>query len=176
MRNRSILYSLAVLSVAIGLFSEAQAQIHISRQVIGTTVFSSTPMDGRSLNFTAHTGEVFNATVLGGLNATVGFQQPDDDVLTSILTVNGRTYEITAYPNPVMETLTLDFGTPITELAEVQLIDTYGRTILSRLLTNQPSRLSWPEVGQLPSGSYFLRARSRAGQVHSLGTIIVAAH
>lgn len=176
MRHNTILKFTTCLFFVLISISELSAQLFISRQVIGSTVFSSTPMDGRSLNFTAHTGEVFNATVFGDVEATIGFQQPDDDVLTSQITLNGRTYEVNAYPNPVREVLTLDFGASINTLKEVHLIDNYGRTILSKKLIDHQPQFQWAAVGSLPSGTYFLRAQAQSGQFYSLGTIIIATH
>lgn len=152
-----------------------RAQIRISRQVIATAVFSATP-EGNSqrLKMTATAGEVFVGTKKGDILATVGFQQPDDDVLVSVLTIGGREVTISAYPNPTIDQLTVNLGEAQNDVTEVQLLDLQGRVMLRRLTTT--SILQFPEVIDLPGGTYFLRGIDRNKLPLHLGTVLITPH
>lgn len=123
---------------------------------------------------TATAGEVFVGTQKGDIQATVGFQQPDDDVIVSILAFGDREITIKAYPNPTIDRLTVDLGDAVNDISEVHLLDLHGRQMISRKTTSR--LLQFPEVVNLPGGTYFLQGIDQAGQPHGLGTILVTAH
>lgn len=152
-----------------------RAQLRISRQVIAAAVFSSTPNgNAQQLKMTATAGEVFVGTRRGDVRATVGFQQPDDDVIVSLFTIGQRRITVRAYPNPAVDRLTVDLTNADGLLTEIHLIDLHGRTLLRRAANT--SLVEIPEVAKLPGGTYFLRGTDQTGQAYSLGTILLTPH
>lgn len=152
-----------------------RAQLRISRQVIAAAVFSSTPNgNAQQLKMTATAGEVFVGTRRGDVRATVGFQQPDDDVIVSLFTIGQRRITVRAYPNPAVDRLTVDLTNADGLLTEVLLLDLHGRTLLRRPVTS--SLLELPEAARLPGGTYFLRGTDETGQHYTLGTILITPH
>ncbi|MEM6770975.1 MAG: hypothetical protein AAF597_10355 [Bacteroidota bacterium] len=172
---RSLIRPLLTLLLVGILCTCVRAQIRISRQVIATSVFSATP-DGTNqrLKMTATAGEVFVGTKKGDVRATVGFQQPDDDVLTSILTIGDRQITVKAFPNPTIDQLTVDLGEAHNEFTEIQLLDLNGRVIARK--TVQLAILHFPEVVKFPGGTYFLRGLDRQHRPLHLGQVIVTPH
>lgn len=172
--KKNLRFYLPLLLVCFACTS-VRAQIRITRQVIATSVFSSTPRGTRQrLKMTATAGEVFVGTQNGDVRATVGFQQPDDDVTVSILAFGERRIPVKAYPNPTTDRLTVDLGEAASELSEVALLDLHGRVMLHR--TVSASLLLFPEVADLPGGTYFLRGTDLTGTTHGLGTVFVTTH
>ena len=152
-----------------------RAQIRISRQVIATAVWSATPAgNSQQLKLTAHAGEVFVGTKRGDVRATVGFQQPDDDVLVSVVTIGTRRLTVRAFPNPTIDHLTVDLAEAEDLLTELQLLDLHGRVLIRRRVTGL--RVEFPTIGQLPGASYYLRGLDAAGRPYALGTILLNSH
>lgn len=172
--NHRFLLTLLVFTMACTCVS---AQIKISRQVLGTAVYSSKPNGSRALKMTATAGEVLVGTQRGDIKATIGFQQPDDDIRTAVVTVGNQEYNIEAYPNPTTSTLNVSLGEAAKAFQTIELLDVWGRALIHRRADNVFSAtLHLPEVADLPSGSYFLRGVDRQGQPHILGSIVVATH
>lgn len=149
-----------------------RAQIRISRQVIATAVWSSTPEGNfQQLKMTATAGEVFVGTQLGDIKATVGFQQPDDDVMVNVFTLGEREITVRTYPNPTTDVVFVDLTEARGEILELELHDLHGRQLLRRRVTTNLTELT--EVARLAGGSYFLRGYDHAGRPYLLGTIMV---
>ena len=163
------------LTASIGCSLPLSAQLQVSRQVLATTVQSSTPDNDNFLKFTAHAGEFLIGTYRGDLRATAGFQQPDDDITVATISVAGQNIVVKAYPNPTAETLTVELAEAAPTVTEIRIYDPYGRQLLEQP-TNRTARVHFPNVGRLPSGMYFLRARMTNGELLYLTQIIVTPH
>ena len=153
----------------------ARAQIRITRQVVAAAVFSATP-DGNDqrLKMTATAGEVFVGTRRGDVRATVGFQQPDDDVLVAVVELPGRSVTVRSYPNPATERLYVDLTAAADLFGEVLLLDLYGRPLIRRRV--DAPIITITAIAELPGGTYFLRGTDREGRAYSLGTVLVTPH
>lgn len=158
-----------------GLSRNAAAQPTVTRQVLASTVQSSTGAGAGFLRFTGHAGEAFVGTVDGTVRATVGFQQPDDDVTVSVLHAGGRGFAVRAYPNPVVDDLTVQLAASAPLVTELYLLDLYGRPVLRQPTGRQPV-VVLRDAGRLPSGVYLLRARTTAGDLARLARVLVVPH
>jgi len=149
-----------------------RAQIRISRQVIATAAWSSTPQGNfQQLKMTATAGEVFVGTRRGEIKATVGFQQPDDDVMVNVITIGQRQITVRTYPNPTTDVVFVDLTQARGEILELEINDLHGRQLLRRRVLNDLTELH--DVARFAAGTYFLRGYDQAGRPHNLGTIVV---
>lgn len=123
---------------------------------------------------TATAGEVFVGTKKGDIRATVGFQQPDDDVLVSIVTLGSREVTVRAYPNPAIDQLYVDLTETGGAITDLQLLDLLGRVLIRRQVTTDLMEL--PEISRLAGGTYFLRGSDRVGKSYALGTVLITPH
>lgn len=172
--NHRFFFTLLFLTLACTCVS---AQLKISRQVLGTAVYSTTPNGSRLLKMTATAGEVFVGTQQGDIKATVGFQQPDDDIRTALVTVGEKTYTINAFPNPASTSLTIEMGSAAKDFRSLELLDVLGRVMIQRRTDSTFSTtIELTEVSTLPSGNYYLRGLDQFGQRHLLGNIVIATH
>lgn len=67
---------------------------------------------------------------------------------------NETTPEISVYPNPVVNEIHYDFLQPTNNQVTIQLIDTFGKTIITKVV-EKGLRFSSIEVANLPAGTYF---------------------
>ena len=155
-----------------GYCRDTAAQPTVTRQVLASTVQSSTGAGPGFLQFTGHAGETFIGTVDGDVRATVGFQQPDDDVAVSVFTIGGRALTVRAYPNPVVADLTVQLDAAAPFVTELFLFDLHGRPVLRQPTGLQPV-VVLQNAGRLPSGMYLLRARTTAGDLAQLARVLV---
>jgi len=100
-----LFFALAIISA-----NQAQGELFITRLVIGNATISSDPPGQTHLEFTASVGEPISGTVNGDIIATTGFQQPDDDVITSTIEVGSQWLTVSYFPNPAKEWLPLTLG------------------------------------------------------------------
>ena len=165
---------LLVLLTLCGISPEAKAQLTISRQVFATFATSSTPANTRAMRFTAHAGEWLTGTSRGeDFAVTAGFQQPQDAVLTSIVDLAGMEHTVTVFPNPAVESFTVDLGAAAAHFDLLEVVDVWGRVVLSRELTTGRPREGFTDLGSLPSGTLHLRARQKNGTWHPIGRLVL---
>ena len=76
---------------------------------------------------------------------------------TAIASISGSDEGVNVYPNPVLHTLHVDFANTTAAIADVQLTDISGRTLLRKggqIAANEHVSV---DVRSLPRGSYFLK-------------------
>ena len=112
---------------------------------------------GGSVSFTA--GQVFY-TVLTGPNGSVsqGVQQPYEiSVITGIEENPGIILTVSAFPNPVTESLTLSVEREGFENLGFKLLDISGKLIESREITADKTQIN---MGKLVGATYLLQVTS----------------
>lgn len=165
-------FILLLLALTCSFSSPLAAQLRVSRQVLASTVQSATPANGSSLQFTAHAGETFIGTRDGDLRATVGFQQPDDDVTVATVSIRSRQFDVTTYPNPASRSLTVELNEAAPFINSLMLYDLYGRPLL-RQETYHATSVQLTSLDRFPSGIYLLRGRAATGELVHLGRVML---
>ena len=76
---------------------------------------------------------------------------------TAIASISGLDKEVNVYPNPVLQTLHVDFANTTVAIADVQLTDVSGRTLLRKSGQIAANEHVSVDVRSLPRGNYFLK-------------------
>jgi len=164
--------------------SDISAQLILERELIGavaTTSTNATNGNTQQLQVDASFGETMIGYKKGDIIITVGFQQAldhidlggaghiveeeeDDDDSAKVL--------VNAYPNPTVESLTIDLGSFLEEFTEIRLIDVSGRTVKLRSVVGDPL-VNFTQLDRLPSAVYFLAGVDQKGKLHQLSKVII---
>jgi len=78
--------------------------------------------------------------------------------------LNEDQYDFSAYPNPVIDHLTIALNNTIIKRSSVEIINITGQKVFESTLSNQLSSL---DLGFLPKGQYFIRLRMATHEVES---------
>ena len=85
--------------------------------------------------------------------------------LMEVPTVEQAAWEVALFPNPVRETLTLQWTTEAATEATVTILDLTGKPVQQRQLNPQAGQSQWQiPVADLPAGVYFLNLTSEQEQ------------
>lgn len=175
-RNKSIAYFSVVTT---GLSSNATAaHIHKGAKGVNGSVFvgfnastnnswtgafifpTTTAADSATnglMYFNAHTA----ANPGGEIRGQIGKSLTPDCLPTGIFELNGEQLEVKAFPNPVLETLTLQFDSNQKMDAQVVLSDLMGRNVLTKKISveNGNNQLN-VDMDILSHGIYFLQLKN----------------
>lgn len=164
--NRFILTTLMWLSV---LYIGTAQDATLFNQVIGSTGHIGV-QQGQSYAYTV--GEVVIVTV-GSDNRTLtqGFHQPEQTRIVSVGDPDFANWDISVYPNPVSEALTVRYSTDKGALLTATVVDLVGKVIIQ----NQP--LADPDGSTLDCrswqpGVYFLILTDPVGRGSSTVRVI----
>ncbi|WP_299276163.1 T9SS type A sorting domain-containing protein [uncultured Psychroserpens sp.] len=162
MRTQLLMFFLLLIS----LTTSAQS---ISKQVIGSTG-SLIVNETYSINFT--TGESVVGLVQNNATIHQGFWAflINDETL-SVATASALINEITYYPNPVIDQLTINFTNDISGQYYIAFYDILGKKILSRNLdTNVRQHII--NMSSLSKGVYLMRISSITNSFNKTTKII----
>ena len=127
----------------------------------GGVIFPRTTLADTAINglmyFNAHTA----ANTGGEIRGQIGKALTPDCLPTAIYELNGEQLEVKAFPNPVLETLTLQFDSNQKMDAQVVLSDLTGRNVLTKNTTveNGVNQLN-VNMNTLSHGIYFLQLKN----------------
>jgi hypothetical protein len=122
----------------------------ISRSSI-SALGSSCTVDGAFLSQTAGQGSVHTVVEIESCALRQGFQQP----LNSI-TETSNTPEISVYPNPTSDNLSIFIKTAKTSSCKVSIFDLFGILIWTQeIMSNREQKITLPS--NLAPGSYILK-------------------
>lgn len=153
-RTRSLALSSAVLLMA---FRTAQAQ-----EVVGT---AGGYFQNGFVGVAFTIGEPITVTLNGtGLYLTQGFHQPPDDFTTEVIAVADPSINVSAYPNPARDQVTIATD-GVTEQMELRLFDATGRQLGA--YTDIPTRFTI-DIAHLSAGCYTLVALSHARAIATI--------
>jgi hypothetical protein len=149
--NRNLLFLITILC------------LHSSLLAQSNTVTSGGQASGTGGTVSYSVGQVAYAAFSGSNGYIIqGLQQPFE---VSIITrVNDISIDLSvqAYPNPTSDKLILSIGTQELKNLRYQLIDVYGKTIVSDRI-NQAAQII--DMSKLSSGTYFLSVLSNKKQI-----------
>ncbi len=141
-----------VLCFSISCFGQAY---YISQQVVGMNA-SNIPID--DWNLTSTTGETVIAHLHqpdANIQITQGFHQPTFQFTTAILDTKDP-LSLEAYPNPVQQTLTLEFTElKTTDRYQVEVINVLGQPEIRMLPSSDRKKMV--DCQALLDGYYFLK-------------------
>jgi hypothetical protein len=134
--------------------------------VVGSAGASGTSASG-NIDWTI--GEIMTETFAGGNYLTQGFHQPLNPLSTAVTEQNS--WNGAVYPNPVSESLNLDFPAGANGSYTVELYDAMGKKILSK--NYEISGLSHVTLPfeQLGSGVYHIRMYNSSGTSMQVFTV-----
>ncbi len=127
----------------------------------GAFIFPTTTAADSAVNglmyFNAHTA----ANPGGEIRGQIGKALTPDCLPTAIYELNGEQFEVKAYPNPVLETVTLQFESNQKMDAQVVFSDLTGRNVLTKNMAveNGVNQLS-VNMNTLSQGIYFLQLKN----------------
>jgi len=140
--------TLLIIGWAVGIVTLSQGQ-SVEPNVSNSAGFNAEPFN---ISVTSSIGETAITTITsGGSVITQGFLQPE-----FYNPCNG--VELRAFPNPVVETLTIEVQHCEQRLGMVQIYDLWGKLILE---SSVPSNKI--DVSQLPTSFYLVRAFTPSG-------------
>ncbi len=137
------------------LFSVAQSQTVAPTIVSGNGGYSQSPQG--SLAWTI--GEPISETYTSSTNiTTMGFHQPEELALTTLIKEQGDEKAILVYPNPVQNELTVNFGTVQQGNYLLELVDGLGKLLLATEVpvTEQSKRIIL-SLNTISIGVYYLK-------------------
>ena len=147
--KRSILTGLSFLTIVLPAFS----------QTVTPTVFSSNggSFQGAQGSIAWTIGEPVSSTYVSAGNiTTMGFQQPDI-VLGTMLAEPGADKNLLVYPNPVKESVSVDFSGTEEGNYQLELFDALGKIIfMSNASISSANQKVSVNLNPYAAGEYFL--------------------
>ncbi len=109
-------------------------------------------------------------TTNGNANYSVadGVQQPFEISILSVDEHIQSNIQLSVYPNPALDYLTLDIDTLETEGLQYSLIDINGKLISQETITNQLTTINFTS---LPSSTYFIKVTTNGKNVKTFKII-----
>lgn len=141
--------------------SGMQAQLTGEWTVYSTQGGSTT---SGTLSFSYTMGQpIVGTTTSGSLAFLEGFQVPETGTV-GIEDELGVTVNLSVYPNPTVDQLSVELEGNLTETIHLQLFDATGRAIPGWSMEVREAGVVSRSVASLASGTYFLRLRKADGQ------------
>ncbi len=124
------------------------------------SIQAATDLYGASSNEVIQTTNAWNAVAVGGGTSPgyVGREMNNNstDKKTSVSSMRNSPFNI--FPNPVGNTLFIQFNHSIGESKTLQLIDVSGKVVLNKLIRTNKDVTSYKiDVTSIPSGAYFVK-------------------
>lgn len=137
-------------------------QLHA--QILSPNVWASAgryqEASGVSLNYTI--GELMIQTSVVGSNLfTFGFNQPEN-ILNAVVDVDGKRLIINAFPNPVVDDLTINLSEALPQSCVVTLLDIHGKKVFVKEMAIGTTQLQISMTYQ-PFGMYIVELRQASG-------------
>ncbi len=162
----------------------SQAQ-QISRASISPAGDFTSNENGVFINWTF--GLSFTETMQGTNAITGGFQQgalnrsaKDRSPLPSLTEEQSpetpvakikKEVQLSLFPNPTIDLVSIRFAVPLTAPVMAILFDSSGRQISQQELPSQSSEVQLTQVGDLPSGTYFIQLFQNQESISALSFI-----
>ena len=144
---------LSVLLLGLGLSAQAQQAI--------TTMGGNTSGSGGSVSYSV--GQLVYKTNSGSSGSVAqGVQQPYEISILLGIEDNSINLELTAYPNPTTNFLTLNAGNAELSTLNFQLYDISGKLIESRKIISSSETIA---MENLPTATYFLKVNNNNNEV-----------
>jgi hypothetical protein len=150
---------LSVLLLGLGLTTQAQ-------QVTTATGGNASGSGG---TFAYSVGQIVYTTNTGTTGSVAqGVQQPYEISILLGVDDNSIKLELTAYPNPTTNCLTLDIGKAELSTFNFQLYDISGKSIESRKIISSTETIG---MENLPSATYFLKVTNNNSEIKTFKII-----
>lgn len=109
-------------------------------------------------------GEPISETYTGSTNiTTMGFHQPEELVLTTLIKEQGNDKAILVYPNPVRNELTVNLRNIENGNYHLEVVDGLGKTVLkTEASVKDRSKLLILSLSELSNGNYYLKISRNA--------------
>lgn len=109
-------------------------------------------------------GEPVSETYTNGTNiTTMGFHQPEELSIETLIKEQGNEKAILVYPNPVQNELTVNFRNMEPGNYELELVDALSRMMLKTQVTvTEQSKLHILSLGTFSIGHYYLKISRNA--------------
>jgi hypothetical protein len=136
----------------------------LSAQILSPNVRASAGQykeaSGVSISYTV--GEPLIQTAISGSTiVTLGFNQPES-ILNAVVDVDGQSIIIKAFPNPVIDNLTIDLSKALTQSLDLTLLDIHGQKAYRQKADIGTTQLQIP-TKDMPVGVYFVEMRQTNG-------------
>lgn len=127
----------------------------------GTTAAADSAIGG-FMYFNVHT----TANGGGEIRGQIGKALTLECLPTAIYELNGQTFEAKVYPNPVNETMTVEFGSNQSMDAQIVLSDLMGRNVIQKniQIVDGENQIGL-NLGTLTNGLYFLRIQKEGKMI-----------
>lgn len=157
-KSTDMKYIIILLAISASILLKAQS---VEQEVLGCTGGSGGNND-MQIDFTL--GEPFVTTVsTAGLIVTQGFHQSEVK-LVGIKTSAGYEWEVSCYPNPTSNRLTLEIEGEMLGSIQLRVLDTQGRIVAHELVEKGSKDIHHDiQVAQLAAGPYFLHVMLEGG-------------
>jgi hypothetical protein len=152
MKNKKLIFS-ALLLLGFGLTAQAQQAT--------TATGGDATGSGGSVAYSV--GQIVYTTHIGTTGSVAqGVQQPYE--ISVVLGIENSLIDldISAYPNPTTQNLTLSIGNDISETLHFQLCDLSGKIIERRKISNRTETI---HMENLATGPYFLKVSNANNEV-----------
>jgi hypothetical protein len=144
---------LSVLLLGLGLTAQAQQAI--------TTPGVNASGSGGSVSYSV--GQIVYKTNSGSIGSVAqGVQQPYEISIVLGIEGNSINLELTAYPNPTANFLTLNVGNAELSTLNFELYDISGKLIESRKIISSSETIA---MENLPNATYFLKVNNNNNEV-----------
>lgn len=159
------------------------AQLSIERELVGA-VFTTSSLEAsdNELRIDASAGEPIIGIHRGEIVATVGFHQTglleiesmDEENLARepFGTRSTRPIGVVAFPNPIVDELSVDLGPSAGRFETLQVFDQFGRLMMEQDVNDRVT-VNMDPVGTLPAATYYLRGVDAEGNAHHLTNLLV---
>ena len=157
MKHKKI--KLSILLLGLGLPAQAQQ----------ATTATGENASGSGGNVTYSVGQIVYTTNIGTTGSVAqGLQQPYEISIVLGIDNHSINLELTAYPNPTANYLTLNVGNAELSALSFQLYDISGKLIESRKIISSSVTIG---MENLPSATYFLKVNNNINEVKTFKII-----
>ena len=157
MKHKKI--KLSILLLGLGLPAQAQQ----------ATTATGENASGSGGNVTYSVGQIVYTTNIGTTGSVAqGLQQPYEISIVLGIDNHSINLELTAYPNPTANYLTLNVGNAEVSTLNFQLYDISGKLIESRKIISSSVTIG---IENLPSATYFLKVNNNINEVKTFKII-----
>jgi len=152
-----------IFTTALMLFVATISAQSTSPQVIASSgSFSS----NGNISLSTTVGETATTTLsISTTTLTQGFQQPEYDVINSVVETVSKSLQIKVYPNPAESNITIDIVSDENSNAKLTVVDMLGKVLLQQPLSFNTANAV--NLNHLPSGQYAFKITDTKGTLLS---------
>ncbi len=118
--------------------------------------------DNGNFSLSATVGETITSTLnAGNTTLTQGFQQPEYEIINSVIESEGKLLQIKVYPNPTESNITVNILSDEQDVAQLIVIDVLGKVLFQQALSFNKDNIV--NLNHLASGQYAIKITDTKG-------------